>query len=131
MVCLDTSFLVALVRHDEAALRKLKEVEEEGLKITTTAISACEMFHGAYKSSRVEESVAKTREILKRIQLLGFTPESCERYGKLAYDLRSAGRVIGDLDTLIASLALAYNEPILTSDIKHFRRVPGLIVHTW
>jgi len=75
--------------------------------------------------------VAKVREILRRIQLLTFTPEACERYGKLARDLKTAGHMIGELDTLIAGLALSYNEPIMTSNVKHFRQIPGLLVQTW
>ena len=132
MVCLDTSFLVDLIRRNQSALAELKRIESDGNSIlTTTPVSACELFEGAYRSKQVEIEVEKVNEILRRVKILDFPLAACERYGKLARDLRSAGRQIGDLDTLIASIALTSNEPILTQDVDHFGKVPGLIVRTW
>ncbi len=131
LVCLDTSFLVSLIRRDQSALDELKKIESEGQKITTTPISACELFEGAYKSKKVGKEVGKVTEILRRVKLLDFSLEVCERYGKLIRELKSVGRPIGDLGTLITSLALTSNEPILTANVEHFSKVPGLIVRTW
>jgi len=47
MVCPDTSFLVALIRRDRAAISKLEMMEAEGVTMTTTPVSACELFEGA------------------------------------------------------------------------------------
>ncbi len=132
MVCLDTSFLVDLIRGDQAAIAELKRIEfDENSTLTTTPISACELFAGAYRSKQEEREVQKVNQILRRIKLLDFSLSSCERYGKLTQDLRTAGGPIGDLDALIASIALTNNEPILTQDVVHFGKVPGLIVRTW
>jgi tRNA(fMet)-specific endonuclease VapC len=131
LVCLDTSFLVGLIRRDGPALATLERIEDEGLRVTTTPISACELFEGAYGSRQSEKAVAKVREILRRTELLNFAVEVCQRYGKLMYDLKSNGRTIGDLDTLIASMALTFNEPVITANVEHFHRVPGLIVESW
>lgn len=46
-------------------------------------------------------------------------------------DLQSIGMEIGDLDLIIASLALTRSEPLVTSDVEHFERIPGLIVESW
>lgn len=131
MVCLDTSFLVDLLRGKEKAIQELLRVENEGERIATTPISASELFEGAYKSGDAEGETEKVRELLRRLVLLELSIEACERYGKLAKELRSLGRQIGDLDTLIASIAMTHNEPILTRDVVHFGKVPGLIVRTW
>jgi predicted nucleic acid-binding protein len=132
LVCLDTSFLVDLIRRDQSALAELKRIEsDENSALTTTPISACELYEGAYKSKSARKEIEKVNEILRRIKLLDFSLGACECYGKLVRDLRSAGRPIGDLDTLIASIALTNNEPILTQNSDHFSKVPGLIVRTW
>jgi tRNA(fMet)-specific endonuclease VapC len=73
----------------------------------------------------------KIREILTHLEILSFSTEACERYGKLMNDLQLTGTPIGDLDAMIASIALTHNEPILTSDTKHFEKVPSLVVETW
>lgn len=46
-------------------------------------------------------------------------------------ELRAKEIPIGDLDTMIASIALAHGESLLTSDKEHFERVPGLTAETW
>jgi tRNA(fMet)-specific endonuclease VapC len=131
MVCLDTSFIIALIRRDQKAERKLEEYVRSGARLSTTPITACELFKGAYKSKKRDAEVRKVREILKRLDMLDFSIDSCERYGKLVNDLESAGTPIGDLDAIIASLALTHNEPVVTADKDHFERVSGLIVESW
>jgi len=131
MVCLDTSFIIALIRRDPRAERKLEEYVGKGARLSTTPITACELFKGAYKSKRRDLEVRKVREMLARLEILGFSIDSCERYGKLVNDLELAGSPIGDLDAIIASLALTHNESVATADKEHFERVPGLIVESW
>ena len=50
MVCLETDFLIALIRKDKYALKKLRNLLAEGERITTTPINASELFKGAYLS---------------------------------------------------------------------------------
>lgn len=131
MVCLDTSFIIALLRRDPRAERKLEEYVGSGTRLSTTPITACELFKGAYRSKKRGVEVRKVREILALLEMLDFSIDSCEKYGKLVNDLEHAGTPIGDLDAIIASLALTHNEPILTADKDHFERVSGLIVESW
>ena len=131
MVCLDTSFIVALIRREPAAEIKLEKYIAEDVKITTTPITVCELFEEAYHSRKKNVEVEKVREILGRVQMLRFSLSACEKYGKLINELKLMGTPIGDLDALVASLALAYNEPLVTKDKKHFEKVPSLIVETW
>jgi tRNA(fMet)-specific endonuclease VapC len=131
MVCLDTSFIVALIRRDSKAEKKLEDYVASEAKLSTTPVTACELFKGAYRSKRRDIEVRKIRGILTRLEILNFSIDACERYGKLVNDLQFIGAPIGDLDAMIASLALIYNEPILTSDKQHFERVPSLVVETW
>lgn len=52
MVCVDTGFLIALIRRSPEAERKLESYTQEEEEISTIPICACELFAGAYKSSR-------------------------------------------------------------------------------
>ncbi|MEM2981054.1 MAG: type II toxin-antitoxin system VapC family toxin [Thermoproteota archaeon] len=131
MVCLDTSFIIALIRRDPKAERKLEEYVSRAARLSTTPITAFELFKGAYKSEKKDAEVRKVREILSRLEILDFSVDSCERYGKLVNDLELAGTPISDLDAIIASLALTHSEAVVTADKQHFERVSGLIVETW
>ncbi|MBS0398172.1 MAG: type II toxin-antitoxin system VapC family toxin [Proteobacteria bacterium] len=50
---------------------------------------------------------------------------------RAARTLKQAGQHIGDNDCWIAGTALAKGLPIVTRNIKHFQRVPGLEVITF
>ncbi|MBO3754686.1 MAG: type II toxin-antitoxin system VapC family toxin [Candidatus Brockarchaeota archaeon] len=123
--------MIALIRRNPRAERKLEEYVSSGTRLSTTPITACELFKGAYRSKRRDVEVRKVREILTLLEMFDFSIDSCEKYGKLVNDLERAGTPIGDLDAIIASLALTHNEPVVTADKEHFERVSGLIVESW
>ena len=124
MVCLDTSFLIALIRRQPDAEKKLEEYTAAKARLTTTSITACELFKGAYK-------IIKVKRILAYLEILEFSVEACERYGNIVNELELKGSPIGDLDTMIASIAITHREPLVTSNKTHFERIPGLILDFW
>jgi tRNA(fMet)-specific endonuclease VapC len=99
------------------------------VKMSTTPITACELFQGAHRSGRREAEVNKVKKMLGYLDMLSFSVEASEVYGRLVNGIQ--GSMIGDLDAMIASLALTSKESIITSNVKHFERVPGLLVETW
>jgi tRNA(fMet)-specific endonuclease VapC len=131
MVCLDTSFIIMLMRGDEGALRKLEEYTASETRLTTTPITACELFKGAYRSTRREKEIQKVKVMLSFLEMLCFSVEASEHYGRLMASEGLRGAPIGDLDAMIAGLALAHGEGIVTSNRKHFDRVEGLRVDSW
>ena len=130
MVCLDTSFLVALIRRDHKAEEKLEEYIANEARLSTSPITACELFKGAYRSGK-NENVSRVRKSLAYLEILDFSVDACERYGRLVNELHLRGTPIGDADTMIGSIALTHGEALLTSNKEHFGRVPGLTIETW
>ena len=131
MVCLDTTFLVDLVRAKPEAEKKLQYYLDNDERITTTAINAAELYDGAYSTKGRKTEVERVRGLLEHLELLDFSLPVCEKYGRIVNDLKSKGSPIGDLDTLVASIALVHRQILLTRDKAHFERIPGLIVETW
>ena len=131
MVCLDTSFLIDLLRGSPAAEKKLKHYTDRYEPLTTTPISAAELFKGAYRAKDRKTEVAVARDVLEYLELLGMPLQVCELHGKLVNELASKGSPIGDLDTLIGSTALTNNQILLTRNKAHFEKIPGLVVETW
>jgi len=131
LVCVDTSFLIALIRRKPEAERRLESYTQEDEEISTTPICACELFAGAHKSTRTDSEMKKVKGLLSRMRLLEFTVQACERFGEIRHQMEAAGTPIGDLDIMIASIALAHNQTILTQDTSHFKKIPRLTVETW
>ena len=131
MVCLDKSFIIALLRQDERAFTKLEEYTITQTRLTTTPITAFELFKGAYKSTKREKELQKVKHILNLLEVLNFSIEASERYGRLMASEGLKGLPIGDLDAIIAGIILTHGESVVTTNLKHFERVEGPQVETW
>lgn len=129
MVCVDTDFLIDLSNREEKALEKLKEIRAGGDTVYTTTISMGEYYTGAYRSRDRETRVAKAREFLKAFAPMTPDHESARLWGQLSAELKS--NTIGDLDLLIASIALSNKQTLITRNKKHFERVPEVEVEGW
>ena len=59
------------------------------------------------------------------------TPEVSWQFGRAYRHLRDNGNLIGANDLWIAATGLAYEMPVVTRNVEHFRRVPGLEVESY
>jgi len=131
MPCLDTDFIVALLRRRPEAEGRLEQYASQGQSVSTTTINACELYRGAYRSRDIEKEVTKVSSILRSINLLTLTNESCTVFGRLSSSPELTTRPVGDLDLLIASIVLTANETLVTKNVKHFSRIPNLKLESW
>src|SRR3989304_4401924 len=53
------------------------------------------------------------------------------RYGEVRAELERRGTPIGDADLRIASIALDRDLTVVTGNVRHFEKVPGLPVENW
>ena len=131
MVCVDTSVLVALIRKDESAMNGLKAEAERNGVLSTTTMSLCELYAGAYGSKEPEKELLKVQELLSHFTIFDLDAGAARRYGELVNEEKLRREPIGDFDLIIASIALERTETLVTRNIKHFGRVPGLTVEKW
>jgi tRNA(fMet)-specific endonuclease VapC len=131
MVCLDTSVLVALIRRDHAAIDGLTAEAERGGTVSTTVVNLCELYSGAYGSKNPQKELAKVQDLVSNLGLLELDAGAAKRYGELVNDTTLRRAPIGDFDLIIASIALEQEEKLVTRDVKHFSRVPGLTIEQW
>lgn len=101
--------------------------------IATSSVTIAELMRGAQRSRhRSEEFTERIRTIvLANFHILPFDAAAADEYGRLSAHLEARGTPIGDMDTLIAATALAYDLTVVTGNERHFGRVPGLEVENW
>ena len=131
MVCLDTSVLGALIRKDQAAIDGLTAEAERGGTVSTTVVNVCELYSGAYGSKNPQKELAKVQDLVSNLGLLELDAGAAKRYGELVNDATLKRAPIGDFDLIIASIALEQEEKLVTRNVKHFSRVPGLVTEQW
>jgi predicted nucleic acid-binding protein len=126
VLILETTFIVDLER--ETAARKpgaacafLDLHPDRVLAITLT--TAGELGCGVSLSERM-----RWEGLVRRFRLLLPDRDAAWHYGQIYRFLRDNGRLIGGNDLWIAATALAHQSPVVTRDIEHYRRVPGLEV---
>ena len=66
--------------------------------------------------------------LLADLPVLPFDVAAALRYGELRAAQERRGTAISDADLRIASIALAR---VVTGNVRHFERVPGLTVENW
>jgi tRNA(fMet)-specific endonuclease VapC len=71
---------------------------------------------------------ARWEAFLAPLYVLPSSAEVSWQYGRAARHLHDTGAMIGANDLWIAATALAYGMPVVTRNLAHFRRVPGLEV---
>jgi predicted nucleic acid-binding protein len=125
----DTSFLIDMMRREPGALQLYENYERQGIPLSTTAITALELFKGAYVSKN-RRNVERARTILELFSVLPLDETVYEVFGRMAAALCQTGNPIGDFDEVIAAIALCYDGEIITRD-RHFEKIPELTVITY
>jgi tRNA(fMet)-specific endonuclease VapC len=108
---------------------KLLSKNPENIKIPS--IVKAELFYGAEKSIKKEDTIEKINEFLLPFEIIGFNDEAAEIYGATRWFLEKKGLIIGPNDLLIASIVLRENGILVTKNIKEFELIKELIIENW
>lgn len=133
MYLLDTDILSNLSRRTPSTMliAKLASVPTE-LQFMSS-ITLGELTYGVYKrgvnSSHLIEALA-TR-LLPYLPVLPFDEAAARRYGEVRADLERRGTPLADADLRIGAIALARGLIMVTGNVRHFQRIPGLAVENW
>ena len=122
----DTSFLVDLMRRDRDAISRYADFEQQGIALSTTAITAMELDKWAYVSTN-RSNLLKVEALLELFTILPVDETVYEVFGRIAGALCLAGTPVGDFDEVIAAITLCNDGKIITRD-SHFEKIPGLTV---
>lgn len=101
-----------------------------GLGQTTTAITMAELCYGAHKAGR-PELYERAVALLAGVDVRDFDRPAAEQYGWLRADLERTGQPLADPDLRIAAIAMARGATLISGNLRHFARIPGLAVNDW
>jgi tRNA(fMet)-specific endonuclease VapC len=129
--CFDTDALSATIRREPslALIRRVAQVPPS--QQFTTAITMGELLYGAARrnSRKLTEQV---RDLISgAITILPFDESAADIYGPLRAQLESDGQPLAEPDLRIASVALSHDLTLVTGNVRHFARVPGLTIENW
>lgn len=131
----DTDFFIDLMHPGSAyhtrAARKAKELAEQGVRLLMTAVTRFELATGIEQAARQEDERERVHRLVREFPTYALDGPAAHHAGLIHGSLRAAGMPVGVMDTLIAAIALAHGEPLLTRNLEDFRRISGLMVETY
>ena len=110
MVIFDTSLIVDAARKEKKALDLIESYFDKE-QIATTIITKYEMLRGATKKD--ENFVS---ELLKQFVTFDFGEDASKEAMKAYQKLNEKGKMINELDIIIAGIATANNQTLITKD---------------
>ncbi|MBI4150318.1 type II toxin-antitoxin system VapC family toxin [Candidatus Woesearchaeota archaeon] len=128
---LDSDFLIAILRNEAAAIKKLERLEKEQKPLSTTTINAFELLKGAQLSAKKEENLKLVGELLNSLDILSFDFHASRIAAMLTQHLQQNGKTIDVMDIFIGSICVFHDESIITKNVRHFQNIPGLSIEEW
>lgn len=85
-----------------------------------------ELYEGAFGSPEPQLQLSELRHFVSGFVQLPVTELILVVFAELRATLRRQGQLIPDIDLFIAATALAHDLPLVTRNVRHFNRIPGL-----
>ena len=125
---LDTNIVIAYLNGNTDVATKLKEYLPE---VAISSLVLAELLYGARASTRVTENVERVRQFLRIVNVADFDQASADAYSRIRFTLKQKGRPTGEVDMLIAAIAIANDAILVTHNIKHFANIDDLRIEDW
>jgi predicted nucleic acid-binding protein len=95
----------------------------------TSAVVVGELFKGAYRSMNAELHLDQIEaRVLPAVTVLPYDAAVARIYGEIDARVHRAHLPLADADLQIAATALHHGLQMVTGNVRHFARVPGLSI---
>jgi tRNA(fMet)-specific endonuclease VapC len=127
---LDTNHLSSALDDHSAVRERIYQALRSGHRLGTCVPVLCELETGIAQTQWRERNRRILSTLLLRIRVWPLEASVAPLYAEIYLDLRSRGRVLSQVDMLLAALARSMKATLLTSD-RDFEALPDLRVENW
>jgi len=124
---LDTDTISYYLRGSQSVKKKFVKYQYE---LASTSINYAELMFGLKKRDN-KKYLPKVEMIFDNIKMYDFDKKAASIFSTLKADMQNQGLVVADMDMLIASIALANDETLISHNLKHFSKIKGLKLESW
>ena len=103
------------------------------VELAVSVMTAGELFHGCWRADTAGRRARRAEfveSVLSAIPAVPITLSVMRVFGEVDARLRATGEALPTSDLLIACTALERRDELVTGNLRHFDRVPGLVVHS-
>ena len=129
---LDTNAVSALMKGSAAVVERLAATAPAEVAVPQPVLA--EIAYGIERLARSKRRVALQARfdlLCSELPRADWTDTVSQMYGRVKASLERRGTRIEDFDAAIAAHALAFDATLVTADVDHMTRVPGLRVENW
>jgi tRNA(fMet)-specific endonuclease VapC len=102
--------------------------------VLVSVVTASELLHGVHRATDAARRAARSAFVewaLTTFPLVDIDLSAARIHAQLWAELSARGLMIGPHDLWIAASAVSGGLALATTNVREFRRVPGLIVDEW
>lgn len=118
---LDSDIIIDFLRNNKEIVKRILDLAKTE-ELVITSVNTFEILRGLSKFDKVK----KGYEFIMNFKILDFDFESSKKAAEIFENLRAKGELIDPLDLFIASIAIVNNQPLMTRNQSHFKRIQEL-----
>jgi predicted nucleic acid-binding protein len=127
---LDTNHLSRAVTPESTVRRRITELRQRGIKVGTCVPVLCEIEAGIEQVSRPDAYRQNLHRVLQQMRIWPIDPPTARLYGAIHHHLKQHGRVLSQVDMMLAALARQMSLTIVTSD-QDFSALNDIVTENW
>jgi tRNA(fMet)-specific endonuclease VapC len=127
---IDTNHLSRAVTPTSSVLQHITDLRQRGIKVGTCVPVLCEIEAGIQQVSQPDVYRLNLERLLRQIRVWPMDLSTARLYGAIHHDLKRRGRVLSQVDMMIAALARQMTFTIVTSD-QDFTALADIPSENW
>jgi len=127
---LDTNHLSRAVTPRSFVRQRITDLRQRGIKVGTCVPVFCEIEAGIQQVRRPDAYRLNLERLLRQIRVWPIDLSTARLYGMIHHDLKRGGRVLSQVDMMIAALARQMRLTVATSD-QDFAALPDIPTENW
>lgn len=125
---LDTNICISMLKNKYGIREAILRVKAENCYVSEITLG--ELYFGASFSNNKEERLKDVAFIVNHFKIIPVS-ETLPLYGDVKADLKREGNLIDDFDILIGCTAILNGLIMVTDNLKHLKRLPGIKIENW
>ncbi len=121
---IDTDVNFDAMSSQPEALGALEVAAEVSLRVSIITLG--EVYDGVSRLDDPPDRLRQAERFLQPFHIINLDDQTMRIFGRIRTQLRQRGRIIGDMDILIAATAINQDLLLVTRNWKHFSQVDGL-----
>jgi tRNA(fMet)-specific endonuclease VapC len=132
-VVLDSSTVITAERKKLPVPQLIEAIQAAHgeIEVSLSPVTVAELVHGIYRAKSPEASQRRRAYVEELVDLVPIHPATRQTaflVGQIQGQEAAKGNVLPFNDLMIAAAAIEQGYAILTENLRHFERIPGLVV---